>query len=102
MPKINCNFLTDISRFPKNAPKYPPIKTTTTNGRIISKLIFLFIEIATKLLNEFKTINALDVAAVVFVSPQPKNNIIGLKNIPPPIPINPETVPSTKPINAER
>ena len=67
-------------------------------GMINSKLKFPLIVCEARPLIEFKTINALEVAAVCFAFAHPKNKSSGLKKTPPPIPRTPAANPKIIPI----
>ena len=92
--------LEKILRF-KKIPIRPPIKTAKNNGKyeVNSFIIFSFVNCPKIPEIEFMRIKS-DAVVTIFLGLSAFNRkSIGLKNIPPPIPIKPEMRPSREPTN---
>ena len=85
-------------------PIWPPKNTTRKNGQksniSLETCFFVKWPIMPKI--EFSKINNEAVLVICFGYPAFSKNKIGLKNIPPPIPITPETKPIAEPIEKEK
>lgn len=91
--------LTDAFELPVYEPKSPPKIAASIHIHTCVKNNVPEVQIPAIPAAEFTNINNADTAAVSFMFAQCINNKIGLKKIPPPIPIIPETNPSAAPIS---
>ena len=87
---------------PLYAPMEPPRKATATHTRIMGWRLAPSMAKPENPAIEFTKINKAEMAAVSLMFAHPNNNMIGLRIIPPPIPIRPEKKPSVNPMKAER
>ena len=100
--KICRNKLEFIFLLPKYPPRTPPI--TTIHIKITEEMgtVPPCKTKPNKPAIEFTKINNAEIAAVCFIVAHPKSSNIGLKMIPPPIPINPDKNPITAPIQSAK
>ena len=88
----------ELKKLPYNDPKIPPNKTIGIRIRYFDGKILPLIRYPINPEIELTKINKAETAAVCFKVPHFNKTIIGLRIIPPPIPISPDTKPIIKPI----
>ncbi len=87
---------------PKKEPNIPPIITEIASGAETAGSENVEEKIPAKPAIEFTKINGAEIAAAVFVFAHFKKIKSGVKNIPPPTPIRPESNPRAAPIGITR